>query len=234
MNTFGRIFRASLFGESHGPAVGVVIDGVEPGLPLSEEDFMEDIRRRKSGAPGTTPRIEEDRPEIVSGLFEGHTTGAPLTVLFRNGNTRSEDYALLRDVPRPGHADLVASIKTGGFNDPRGGGHFSGRLTLPFVAAGVVAKKILSETVRMETEGHVSFSARARIIELGGVPREEALKRSGQEVPDHELWGAEIAAAAADGDSLGAVVECIADGLPAGLGDGMFRRAAAEARRRMP
>ena len=219
MNTFGRIFRVSLFGESHGPAVGVLMDGVEPGLPLSEEDFMTDIRRRKSGAPGTTPRIEEDRPEIVSGVFEGHTTGAPLTVLFRNGNTRSGDYELLRDVPRPGHADLVASIKTGGFNDPRGGGHFSGRLTLPLVAAGVVAKKILSETVRMETEGHVAFSAEARIIELGGVSREEALGRAGQEASDPELWAPEIAAVTEAGDSLGAVVECVVDGLPAALGE---------------
>ncbi|MBQ5984050.1 MAG: chorismate synthase [Bacteroidales bacterium] len=219
MNTFGRIFRVSIFGESHGPAIGVVIDGVEPGLPLSEEDFMADIRRRKSGAPGTTPRIEEDRPEIVSGVFEGHTTGAPLTILFRNGNTRSGDYELLRDVPRPGHADLVASIKTGGFNDPRGGGHFSGRMTLPVVAAGVVAKKVLSETVRMETEGHVAFSAKARIVELGGVTLEEALGRSGKEVPDFELWAPEIEVAAAEGDSLGAVVECVVDGLPAALGE---------------
>ena len=219
MNTFGRIFRVSLFGESHGPAVGAVIDGVEPGLSLSEKDFLEDIGRRKSGAPGTTPRLEEDAPEILSGVFEGHTTGAPLTVVFRNGNTRSGDYALLRDVPRPGHADLVASIKTGGFNDPRGGGHFSGRLTLPYVAAGVVAKKVLAETVGMETDGHVAFTDRAQIIELGGLSRAEALARTGADAPDHELWAPEIGAASAEGDSLGAVVECVVDGLPAGLGE---------------
>ncbi len=219
MNTFGRIFRVSLFGESHGPAVGVVIDGVEPGLELSPEDFMSDLLRRKSGAPGTTPRIEEDVPEILSGVYEGHTTGAPLTIVFRNGNTRPGDYERLRDVPRPGHADLVAGIKSGGCNDPRGGGHFSGRLTLPLVAAGVIAKKVLAETVSLETDGHVAFSDKARILELGGVSRKDAVKRVRQERPDAELWAPEIQTAAAEGDSLGAVVECVVDGLPAALGE---------------
>ena len=129
MNSFGRRFRVSVFGESHGELIGVVMDGVPAGLELSEQDFEQDIIRRKSGAKGTTPRIEEDRPYIVSGVYEGHTTGAPLTVVFRNGNTRSDDYSLFETMPRPGHADLTAALKWEDCQDPRGGGHFSGRMT---------------------------------------------------------------------------------------------------------
>ena len=140
MDTFGRNYRVSVFGESHGGAIGVVVDGVPAGIVLSEQDFMTDIDRRRSGAKGTTPRREPDVPEVLSGIYEGHTTGAPLAVIFRNRNTRSRDYSLFREVPRPGHADFVAGVKWHGFNDPRGGGHFSGRLTLPLVAAGTVAK----------------------------------------------------------------------------------------------
>ncbi|MBR1706728.1 MAG: chorismate synthase [Bacteroidales bacterium] len=225
MNTFGNIFSVSIFGESHGPLAGVVIDGVEPGIALGVEDFTADIARRKSGVRGTTPRIEADVPQLVSGVYEGHTTGAPLTILFANGNTRSGDYSRLKAVPRPGHADFTADIKYDGFQDPRGGGHFSGRLTLPVVAAGVVAKKVLAETVASETEGHVHFCAEARIVELGGVSRETALKRSsaacpdGRSQPDAELWAPELEAAMEEGDSLGAVVECVVDGMPAGLGE---------------
>ena len=143
MNTFGRKFKVSIFGESHGELIGVVIDGVPAGLELSVQDFEADIIRRKSGAKGTTPRIEDDLPMIVSGVYEGHTTGAPLTVAFQNNNTHSSDYEIFASVPRPGHADLTAAMKWDDCQDPRGGGHFSGRLTLPVTAAGVVAKKIL-------------------------------------------------------------------------------------------
>lgn len=227
MNSFGRIFRVSLYGESHGPEIGVVIDGVEPGIALSESDFLADIARRRSGAKGTTPRIEADLPQIRSGVFQGRTTGAPLTVAFANTNTQSTDYAQFRETPRPGHADFTADLKFGGFNDPRGGGHFSGRLTLPLVAAGVVAKKILAETVAEETAGHVTFSASAKIVELGGVSRADALQRAAGAAPEGPstpaaeaaLWAKELEAAAAEGDSLGAVVECVLDGLPAGLGE---------------
>ena len=125
MNTFGRVFKVGIFGESHGPAVGVVIDGVKAGLPLCEEDFMPDILRRKSGARGTTPRTESDEPRILGGVHDGHTTGAPVAVIFQNGNTRSGDYESIRDIPRPGHADYVASVKWNGFNDPRGGPRLS-------------------------------------------------------------------------------------------------------------
>ena len=136
MNSFGRIFRVSIFGESHGPSVGIVIDGCPAGLPLIEDDFTSDLERRKGGLQkGTTPRQEDDKPIFLSGVFNGKTTGVPLTILFENKNIRSSDYEKLRAIPRPGHADFVAHQKFGGFEDFRGGGHFSGRLTVCLVAA---------------------------------------------------------------------------------------------------
>ena len=133
MNSFGRIFRVSIFGESHGVSVGVVIDGCPPGILLKTEDFEDELAHRKSGGKGTTPRQEADQPKIVSGVFNDHTTGAPITILFENTNTRSHDYSQFREVPRPGHADFVAMKKYKGFEDYRGGGHFSGRITLGIV-----------------------------------------------------------------------------------------------------
>lgn len=198
MNTFGHNFRISLFGESHGPSVGVVIDGVPHGIALSEEDFTHDISRRKGGTTGTTSRVESDRPEFLSGLYNGHTTGAPLCIIFRNEQAHSQDYTPLRDTPRPGHADWVAARKFEGYNDPRGGGHFSGRLTLPIVAAGVVAKKILG-----------GISIKAKIEEVGG----EA---------DSNKWEALLTAAQAEGDSLGGVVGCTIEGAGVGLGEPFF------------
>jgi chorismate synthase len=145
MNSFGRIFRVHIFGESHGESAGIVVDGCPAGLPLSVEDFLPDLERRKGGTQkGTTPRQEEDLPIFKSGIFNNTTTGAPITILFENKNIRSGDYEKQRDVPRPGHADFVADKKFGGFEDYRGSGHFSGRLTVALVAAGVIAKKLLS------------------------------------------------------------------------------------------
>lgn len=198
MNTTGRIFRVSIFGESHGPAIGVTLDGVPEGMDLSVDDFSEDIARRAPGAAGTTARMESDTPEIVSGVHDGHTTGAPLTILFRNENTRPGDYDDFDEMPRPGHADYVAAVKWDWANDPRGGGHFSGRLTLPVVAAGVVAKKAL--------EG-ITFDA--KLIEMGGCGNR--LK-----------WPEMLEAAAAEGDSLGGIVECVISGVPIGLGEPFF------------
>ncbi len=145
MNSFGRIFRISIFGESHGESVGVVIDGCPAGLSLTIDDFLSDLEKRKGGTQkGTTPRKEEDLPIFKSGLFNDKTTGAPITILFENKNIRSSDYEKQKAVPRPGHADFVARKKFGGFEDFRGSGHFSGRLTVALVAAGVIAKKLLA------------------------------------------------------------------------------------------
>lgn len=195
MNTFGRIFRISIFGESHGAMVGVTIDGLRHGIKLNADDFTADLARRRAGAKGTTPRVESDIPEIVAGWFNGYTTGAPLTILFRNENTKSGDYDKLKDLPRPGHSDFVAYHKFEGYNDYRGGGHFSGRLTLALVAAGVVAKRVIPQV-----------SIEARLIEAGGTTSiDEA-----------------IAEAQKQNDSIGGIVECIATGIPIGLGEPFF------------
>lgn len=204
MNTFGRNFRVSIFGESHGQMLGVTLDGVPAGLPLCENDFMADIDRRRSGAKGTTPRKEEDIPHIVSGVFQDHTTGAPLTIVFTNDNTRSSDYSAFVSTPRPGHADFTASERFGGWNDPRGGGHFSGRLTLAIVAAGVVAKKIVANAVLEDDEADKALF-NASVVEVGGCA-------------DSTKWDTLLDAAISEGDSLGAVVECSAE-LPAGFGE---------------
>lgn len=198
MNSFGRKFRVSIFGESHGQAVGVVLDGVPPGIELSEGDFTADLDRRRSGARGTTPRKESDLPKIVSGVFNGVTTGAPLTILFVNENTLSGDYKNLITHPRPSHADWVAMQKYGGFADYRGGGHFSGRLTLGLVAAGVVAKRILK-----------GVCVRSELLEVGGCR-------------DAARFAEIVEQAMSDSDSVGGVIECVAEGVDVGLGEPFF------------
>ena len=218
MNTFGRKFRVSIFGESHGEAIGVVLDGVPAGLELSEEDFVKDIDRRRSGAKGTTPRKESDKPQIVSGVFEGHTTGAPLTILFRNENTKSQDYSLFAAMPRPGHADLTAALKWDDCQDPRGGGHFSGRLTLPVVAAGVVAKKIIADATILDDTPCNEISA--RIVELGGIPAETPAQEGDPCLSDiQKTWQDAIDVAIKEGDSLGAVIECTVPDIDPGYGE---------------
>ena len=204
MNSFGRLFRLHIFGESHGPCVGITVDGCPAGLPLTAEDFVTDIERRKGGIQkGTTPRKEDDIPIFQSGWFNGYTTGAPLTIIFENKNTRSEDYTRQRDVPRPGHADWVAGEKFGGFEDYRGGGHFSGRLTVCLVGAGVVAKKLLQHYAAAEG---TSLQLEASILEIGGEKDTEA--------------GLQKAIQAKD--SIGGIVECRVKGLPVGLGEHFF------------
>lgn len=195
MNSFGRIFRVSIIGESHGEYVGVVMDGCPAGISLLPEDFFADLERRKAGAKGTTPRKEDDIPEIVSGVFNNMATGAPITILFKNNNTRSGDYEKQKAVPRPGHADFVASKKFKGFQDYRGGGHFSGRLTVALVAAGVVAKKILGQ-IKIES----------KILEIGG---ETDLNKGLQKAIDAK-------------DSVGGIIECRVNGLPIGVGEPFF------------
>lgn len=199
MNQFGNSFRLSIWGESHGPAVGITIDGLKPGITLSEADFEGDLKRRRGGVVGTTPRSETDQPHILSGLYEGHTTGAPLTILFTNDNTRSKDYSNLTHHFRPSHADRVAAVKYEGQNDPRGGGHFSARLTVALVAAGVVAKKLLPTDISFAT----------RLVAVGG----ECNPARFEEV---------IRAAQAEGDSVGGVVECRIQGAPTGWGEPLF------------
>ena len=224
MNTFGRKFRVTVFGESHGEAIGVVLDGVPAGLDLCEADFEKDLLRRKSGAKGTTPRLESDVPQILSGVYEGHTTGAPLTIIFRNENVKSHDYSLFAAMPRPGHADLTAALRWDDCNDPRGGGHFSGRMTLPVVAAGVVAKKVLADATILD---ETPFSGvNARIVALGGISEcyaEQGFGEGGAQNDNanelSEEWLGALEQAAAEGDSLGAVVECVVPNMDPGYGE---------------
>ncbi len=196
MNRFGTLFNVQLFGESHGACVGITIDGCPAGLSLQVADFVEDMERRKGGQQkGTTPRQEDDIPIIKSGLFNGLTTGAPIMMLFENNNTRSGDYEKQRAVPRPGHADFTAHHKFGGFEDYRGGGHFSGRLTAALVGAGVVAKRVLKD-----------IEVKAHIVSIGG---ETDLEKGLQKAIDAK-------------DSVGGIVECVVKGLPIGLGEHFF------------
>ena len=195
MNNFGKNFRVSIFGESHGQKIGIIIDGTPAGLPLSNDDFTTDLLRRKSGKRGSTPRLEGDLPEIVSGVYQGYTTGTPICLTFNNHNFNSADYSNLQDWPRPGHADFVSKIKYNGFSDPRGGGHHSGRITLGIVAACVIAKKLIEP-----------ISVEAKILHIGGEnPWDDILER-----------------AMAEGDSLGGVIECVAKKIPVGLGEPFF------------
>ncbi|MCL2004000.1 MAG: chorismate synthase [Oscillospiraceae bacterium] len=194
MNTFGEKIRLSIFGESHGPAVGVVIDGLPPGFAPDMEAVAREMARRAPGKSELeTSRAEADAVELVSGLFEGKTTGAPLCGVIRNTDARSGDYQ--RNLPRPGHADAAAHVKYKGFADYRGGGHFSGRLTAPLVFAGALAKQLLP-----------GVTITAQPLSIGGkAPKDETILR-----------------AKADGDSVGGVIACAVNGLPAGLGEPFF------------
>ena len=195
MNSFGKLFRVHIFGESHGLCTGICVDGCPPGIALSEADFETDLARRRSGSIGTTPRREADIPKIMSGVFNGFTTGAPVVVMFENTNTQSGDYSQFTEIPRPGHADFVAGVKYKGFADPRGGGHFSGRLTTGLVAAGVIAKKIIAPA-----------TVSASIREIGG----------------NVHWEEIIEQCVANRDSAGGIVECTVENLPAGWGEPFF------------
>lgn len=196
MNSFGRLFRVHIIGESHGELVGVCIDGCPAGLAVDESDFETDLTRRKGGKKGTTPRVEADLPLIKTGVFNGKTTGAPITILFENKNIRSEDYTQQVEIFRPGHADFVADEKFGGFQDYRGGGHFSARLTTGIVAAGVIAKKLLPNNIQIE----------AKIIEVAGERNiEEGLQKAIKQK-----------------DTVGGIITCRVANLPIGLGEPFF------------
>ncbi|MBK8883587.1 MAG: chorismate synthase [Bacteroidales bacterium] len=195
MNSFGVIFRVSIFGESHGPAIGINIDGCPPGIKVEPEDFMNDLRRRQSGSTGTTKRREPDLPEILSGVFNGITTGAPITIMTRNSDKISSDYDEFKEVPRPGHADFVARQKYSGFSDMRGSGHFSGRITWGLVAAGVIGKKIAA-----------SAEISAKLISAGGMTDIEKA----------------VNEAIATNDSIGGIIECRISKPPKAIGEPFF------------
>ena len=191
--------RYTIFGESHGPAIGVTLEGVPAGLALDWDFIRAELKRRAPGQDDTsTTRREADEVEILSGVFEGRTTGTPLCAVIRNTDTRSRDYSKLRDMPRPGHADYTGQLRYGGYNDYRGGGHFSGRLTAPLVFAGAVAKLALGER---------GITVTARVSNIGGISD-----------PTPEQARARILEAKREGDSVGGCVRCTVEGMPAGRG----------------
>ena len=195
MNSYGTLFRVTLYGESHQEAIGIVIDGTPSGIKIDETKITHDLNLRKPGAIGTTPRKEADLFKITSGVFNGYSTGSPIHLTIENQNIKSGDYEKLKNQPRPGHADFVAHQKFGGFEDYRGGGHFSGRLTACLVAAGVVAKQLVG-----------SIEITATLMEVGG---ENSIEKG-------------IDKAIAQQDSVGGIVECVVKGLPIGLGEPFF------------
>ena len=224
-NSFGKLFTITSFGESHGRCVGITIDGCPAGLPVTEEDIQREVNKRKPGASmAATKRVEEDKVEILSGIFNGFTTGAPICLLIWNKDVDSSEYEKMRFLPRPGHADYTAFMKYGGFNDFRGGGRFSGRVTATFVMAGAIAKKLLNLS---------SIEVLAHTIEIGGIkaqPKEFAeIKESAGKNPlrcaDPEAarkMAGLIEKAKEEGDSIGGIVEGIALNVPVGLGEPVF------------
>ena len=228
-SVIGEKIKLSVFGESHGEAIGCVIDGLDGGIRLDLERIYKDMQRRAPGKDKTaTPRLEKDIPKIISGVVDGATTGAPLAMIIENTNTKSGDYENIMTVPRPSHSDYPAYVKYSGNNDVRGGGHFSGRLTAPLVFAGAVAKQALESKgitvgAHIKRVGSVTDSG----FELNNITKEELLRltESSFSLLDEEKEGkmrAEIEKYRLDGDSVGGEIECAAIGLPVGLGSNMF------------
>ena len=223
-NSLGKNFAVTSFGESHGKCVGIVIDGCPAGLPITEKDIQFELDKRKPGKNvASTSRAEEDKVDILSGIFKGHTTGAPICLVVWNTDVDSSNYEETRALLRPGHADFTAFMKYGGFNDYRGGGRFSGRITAGFVMAGAVARKLL-KTISVEVLAHT--------IEIGGIKVNLASLTAVRKIDKNQLKCADpqatekmlrvIEQARKEGDSLGGIIEGIALNVPAGLGEPVF------------
>lgn len=226
-STYGDILKLSIFGQSHGAAIGMTLDGFPAGMKVDHEKLQQFLSRRAPGNNAySTPRKEADAPQFLSGLVDGVTCGAPIAAIIENKNTRSGDYAELRDLPRPGHADLTAQIKYKGYQDVAGGGHFSGRLTAPLCIAGGLCKQWLEEH---------GIRIRAHIVAIGGTVDEPVyldwVNPDLDSIADNfpvlnaqaeEKMRETIAKAAARGDSVGGLIECVATGMPAGIGEPMF------------
>lgn len=203
MNSYGTLFKVTLYGESHQKAIGVVIDGVPPGIRIDETMIHADLQKRKPGAVGTTTRIEKDAYQILSGVFNQHTTGSPIHLMIENQDVRSKDYNDIKKHPRPGHADYVAHVKYRGYNDYRGGGRFSGRLTAALVCAGAIAKQLLP------------FNITHELVQVGTLTNMDELDEYLEKI-------------AQEGDSIGGIVELKTDPLPVGIGEPFFRKLNAE------
>jgi len=225
-NSFGKVFKITTFGESHGKCVGVVIDGCPAGLALKEEDIQKELERRRPGQSGiTTPRKESDLVQIMSGIFNGFTTGAPICALVWNKDVDSSFYENIRYTPRPGHADYTAFIKYGGFSDYRGGGRFSGRITVSFVIAGAIAKKVLREVLGVEILAYT--------VQIGDIKaKNKSIEEIKAEIDNNLVRCGDLEAAKKmveliekvkeEGDSVGGIIECSTLNVPPGLGEPVF------------
>ena len=224
-STYGENLKLTIFGQSHGPAIGMTLDGIPAGLPVNLDELQVFLNRRAPGQNNwSTPRKEEDRPEFLAGVLDGFTCGAPIAAVIHNTNTRSGDYANLKDCPRPGHADYTAQIKYGGFQDAAGGGHFSGRLTAPLCIAGGLCKQWLAEQgIRIAAR----ISAIADVTDIAADPLNPPLDLIGADFPvlspdAGQRMRDRISDARMERDSVGGIIECYITGLPAGLGEPMF------------
>lgn len=197
MNSYGTLFRVTLYGESHGEAIGIVVDGMPAGIKFDINKIKEDLKKRQPGAIGTTPRKEADEPKITSGVFNGYTTGSPIHLMIENTNTRSEDYDHLKTKPRPGHADFVSHVKYKGFQDYRGGGHFSGRLTAALVCAGAIAKML------------IPFKLSHQLVQLGELTEMDQIDAYLKKIQEEH-------------DSVGGIIELKATQMNVGLGQPFF------------
>ena len=225
-STYGENLKLTIFGQSHGAAVGMTLDGIPAGLPVNLDELQVFLNRRAPGQNNwSTPRKEEDRPEFLAGVLDGFTCGAPIAAVIHNRNTRSGDYANLKDCPRPGHADYTAQIKYGGFQDYAGGGHFSGRLTAPLCIAGGLCIQWLGERGIRIGARIACLAGETDGIELDALNPQ--LDLIGKDFPVFspaagERMRSKIAEARLEGDSVGGIIECCITGLPAGLGEPMF------------
>ena len=224
-STYGESLKLSIFGQSHGPAIGMTLDGIPAGLPVDTEKLQTFLNRRAPGQNDwSTPRREEDRPEFLGGILDGYTCGAPIATVIYNKNTRSGDYANLKDCPRPGHADYTAQIKYGGFQDAAGGGHFSGRLTAPLCIAGGLCKQWLEE-MGIRIGAHIYMIAGCEDYNFDPLqPELDAIDPNFPVIAPHtgDEMKKRIEKARSQGDSVGGIIECAITGLPAGLGEPMF------------
>lgn len=228
-STFGKNFTVSLFGESHGPAIGVVIDGLAPGIPLDMAEIRRQLSLRRAIGQLSTPRQEADEPQIVSGFFNGHTTGTPLCLLIANTSQHSRDYEATKNLLRPGHADYTAFVKYQGWQDYRGGGHFSGRLTAPVVAAGAICRQILADH-GVIIGSHLAECAGIADSQLPEEPAHlaEAIQELNQKAfavldeAQGRLMQEAILAARSQQDSVGGVLETAVCGMPPGIGEPFF------------
>ena len=231
-SSYGNVVRTQIFGQSHSEAIGCTVDGIPAGFPVDLERLQAFLDRRAPGRADTsTTRREADRPRFLSGISDGRTCGAPIAAVIENTNTRSQDYAGLRRVPRPGHADYPAFVRYRNYHDVAGGGHFSGRLTAPLCVAGGIALQVLEHALGAHVVAHVATLGPAAVGDTALDPRffDDAQARAIVENPlpcvsrDSALAMREVILGAKDrGDSVGGTIECVCYGMPAGVGDPMF------------